>query len=231
MLALVNVGCQLEGRKVEGHQPVSVGSTYSILAFQRRKGCAARVGSFRLLTRAVACSLGMDERARRCWLGLGRLRHGDAPGCTATEWASCLWNKGLATNVAAFAVVGAAGVAKLGTLLPPKLQKMFSPRTVERVQMLSSRLRHGQSEDLTGKSFSEVVTAKRTGKASSEEVSSHMIEKYTAAEGDAQLQANILEEMKMLEKIPCGYSQISNSEGTLLFIIAKLSHAAYTSRE
>ena len=34
----------------------------------------------------------------------------------------------------------------------------------------------------------------------------------------------------MLEKIPCGYSQISNSEGTLLFIIAKLSHAACTSK-
>ena len=69
--------------------------------------------------------------------------HGDAPGCTATDWASCLWNQGLATNVAAFAVVGATGVAKLGTLLPPKLLKMFNPRTVERLQMLSSRLRHG----------------------------------------------------------------------------------------
>ena len=66
--------------------------------------------------------------------------HGDAPGCTATDWASCLWNQGLATNVAAFAVVGATGVAKLGTLLPPKLLKMFNPRTVERLQMLSSRL-------------------------------------------------------------------------------------------
>ena len=156
--------------------------------------------------------------------------HGDAPGCTSTDWASCLWNQGLATNVAAFAVVGATGVAKLGTLLPPKLLKMFIPRTVERLQMLSSRLRHGQSEDLTGKTFSDVAKAKRAGKASAEEVNTYMIERYTAADGDATKQTKILEEMKMLEKIPCGFFHISNSEGTLLFIMAKLSHAACTSK-
>ena len=55
-----------------------------------------------------------------------------------------------------------------------------------------------------------------------------MIEKYTAAEGDEARQSKILEEMKMLGKIPCGFAQISNSEGTLLFIMAKLSHAACT---
>ena len=167
-----------------------------------------------------------DAACENCW--------GAAHGCAGTT-ADCPWVAGVAANAAAV-VAAAGGSIVVSKILPAKLSNLFPKRVLDTLASVAARVTNGTTFDPEGESASDIVQAVRLSRCSSDDAIlalSLKISEIADGDGGAATKIKKLESaIKSVETLAKkGQATSSNSEGAMLFLLARLSRFLCTTRK
>jgi hypothetical protein len=151
---------------------------------------------------------------------------GQAMGCSSTDAANCPWATGVAANVAA--VAGAIGAAiTLDKLLPPRYLRLFSRPVLQTLAIIASKPKGGASYDFTGKNYRDIFGAVVGGHVTKDEAVLHLTEQLDQAESATDKDETLINQLtrgiSMVQKATAKVVSTEVTEGTFLYILAKLS--------
>ena len=153
--------------------------------------------------------------------------YGRAEGCTGNP-VTCPWVTGLASNAAVISAA-AGGVLSIVRLLPGKFVKLFPRAVIEGISSLCVRAKLGGGTfDTTDKTGHEIFQAACSGALSKRDaiLAIHALIVDTPDTDEGGRQAKKLEStIKALEVLQTNVVDSSHTEGTLLYILFKVSSA------
>ena len=153
--------------------------------------------------------------------------YGRAEGCSGNP-AACPWVTGLASNAAVISAA-AGGVLSIVRLLPGKFVQLFPRAVLEGISSLCVRAKLGGGTfDTSGKSGHQIFQAASSGALSKRDaiLAIHALIVNTPDSEDGDRQAKKLEStIKALEVLETSVVDSSHTEGTLLYILFKVSSA------
>ena len=153
--------------------------------------------------------------------------YGRAEGCSGDP-SGCPWVTGLAANAAVISAA-AGGVLSIVKLLPSKFVQLFPKAVLEGISSLCVRAKLGGGTfDTSGKSGHQIFQAASSGALSKRDaiLAIHALIVNTPDSEDGDRQAKKLEStIKALEVLETSVVDSSHTEGTLLYILFKVSSA------
>ena len=161
-----------------------------------------------------------------CW--------GDAHGCVGVH-DSCPWLAGVAANVATV-TAAAGGTIIVSKILPAKLSNLFPKRVLDALSSVVSRVQNGTPYDPDGKTPAQIVKAVRLSHLSPDDAVLALSEQIAEIEDDdddASTKIKKLESaIKSVETLSHkGQALATNSEGAMLFLLARISRFTCTTRK
>ena len=151
---------------------------------------------------------------------------GDAVGCSGVA-ESCPWKVGIAANVAAAIGTGAA-LIKLDKLLPPRYLRVFPRPVLQRLGLIATKPKGGSSFDPSGKTPMQIYDAVAGGHFPQDDGMRTINSRLEDAENDTKPDEVKIKQLEraltMVQKCKVKVSSSEVSEGTFLFVLAKLSN-------
>ena len=159
---------------------------------------------------------------------------GAAFGCDG-ERDSCPWMVDVAANAATVAAA-AGGSIIVSKILPAKISNLFPKRVLDTLSSVVSRVQNGAPYDPAGKTPAEIVKAVRLSHFGPDDAVlalSEQIEGIANNDGDAATKIKKLESaIKSVETLSHkGQVVATNSEGAMLFLLARISRFICTTRK
>ena len=159
--------------------------------------------------------------------------YGLGEGCPG-DGSSCPWLEGIAANVTAIAA-GAGATLSVAKLLPPKFVRLFPRSVLEGISSLIVRSRQGGSSfDVKDKTGAEIFKATTSGALSKKDaiLAIHALIVATPdTEAGAAATKKLEASLKALEVVETKIVDSSPSEGTLLYVLFKVSSAFASSAD
>ena len=186
-----------------------------------------RFGALWLLVSPFSTFISLvDAACEKCW--------GAAYGCTGST-AHCPWVAGIAAN-AAVVVAATGGSIVVSKILPPKLSNILPKRVLDLLSSVVSRVQNGTSFDPDGKTPAEIVKAVRLSHCAPDDAILALTEKISEIADDADDVSNKIKKLesaiKSVETLSHkGHSVATNSEGAMLYLLARISRFICTTRK